>query len=400
VYGYDRNTSANLDSLARESVVYTEAIATSSWTLPAHASLFSGKYAASHGARYDSEGALMLTSAIKGPESWNEYRASGMDPNTATLAEVLGEAGYETGAVVGGPWMKTVFGLDRGFETYDDDDISTVTGRLARDVTDRALAWIKKNRRRPQFLFLNYYDPHTPFSPPSEFTYRHVTQALMSDPDQADLRDRRLYDAEIDYMDHHIGRLCDGLREMGLYEKTWIIVTADHGELLGEDGKWGHGHYLTEEELRIPLIVKYPWGEVAPRRDSSRVSLVDVLPIVLARLGIEPPADIQGSTDLRHPMIAEVYPLPSRSPDGRWLALYEGRYKFLWNSLGRHALYDVANDATEDSNLLDELPERAGTMSKRLGQYLESLPRTAAAGDTVLVDEETQEMLRSLGYTN
>ncbi len=134
-YGYYRQTSPNLDKLADDSLVYTRAIAPSSWTLPSHASLFTGKFTSSHGAQKDPHGPLHLSEAIKGPESFKVARARGLSHNELTLAQILREAGYTTGAVVGGPWMKRVFGLDKGFSFYDDSQISTVGGRLARDVT-------------------------------------------------------------------------------------------------------------------------------------------------------------------------------------------------------------------------------------------------------------------------
>lgn len=400
-YGYAGHTSSNIDNLARESVVFTRAVSTSSWTLSAHASLFTGRFTASHGARYDPEGPMLLTNAIAGPEGWDRYRARGLGSGTVTLAEILSDAGYVTGAVVGGPWLKTVFGLNRGFESYDERNITTVNGRPATDVTDSALDWIRRNGEHPQFLFLNYFDPHGPYMPPEEFVGRHVMPEMLADPGLADLVDQRMYDAEIDYMDHHVGRLLDGLKEMGLYEKTWIIVTADHGELLGEHGKWGHGYYLTEQELRIPLIVKYPFGEEPPRRDSTRVSLVDLLPVVVTRLGLDLPGDIQGTVDFRHPMVAEVYPLPTPAGEGSWRVLYEDPYKFLWNSLGTHSLYDIERDPAEDVDLSARMSDRAARMSEDLTRYLESLPSPGTSdAESVRVDVETQEQLRSLGYTN
>ena len=111
-YGYERNTSPNLDRMAAESVLYLDATSTASWTLPAHASLFTGKFTSSHGARYDAEGPLLLTSGIRGPKSWDKYRARGLSPEETTLAQLLGRSEYATGAVIAGPWMKRVFGLD------------------------------------------------------------------------------------------------------------------------------------------------------------------------------------------------------------------------------------------------------------------------------------------------
>ena len=117
-YGYERDTSLWLDTLAKESVMYTKAIAPSSWTLPSHASLFTGKFTSSHGARYDPNGPLMLTDAIKGPSTWNQYRARSISTNERTLAEILKGVGYTTGAVVGSPWLKRIFGISKGFDYH------------------------------------------------------------------------------------------------------------------------------------------------------------------------------------------------------------------------------------------------------------------------------------------
>ncbi len=287
-YGYQRPTTPVLDRLAAESVVYTHAISTSSWTLPAHASLFTGKFTTSHGARYDTEGPLRLTDGIDGPENWKDYRARGLSPSETTLAEILKEAGYVTGAVVGGPWMKKVFGLDKGFDHYDDAQIRTVNGRLAGEVTSAALEWVEKESDHEFFLFLNYFDPHTPYSAPEPFTYQFFPDGEAPSNQEPSLEEmNNLYDAEILYMDHHIGRLLEGLERLGLFEHTLFIVTADHGELLGEHGKMGHGTSLYQEEIHIPLLVRYPYGEIPPERRDDPVQLVDILPLGFRTGGLD-----------------------------------------------------------------------------------------------------------------
>jgi arylsulfatase A-like enzyme len=262
-YGYHRQTSPNLDRLANESVLYTKAIAPSSWTLPSHASLFTGKFTSSHGAQYDPEGPLYLTDGLRGPDSWQKFRARGLAKNEMTLADILKGEGYITGAVLGGPWLKKVFGLSKGFDFYDDREISTLNGRLARQVTDSALKWIEKYRTKEFFLFMNYFDPHTPYMAPEGFARAFL-------PKGTDLGRRRptieenkaLYDAEILYMDHYFGKFLQKLKAWNLYENSMIIVTADHGELLGEHGKYEHGQYLYQEEIHVPLIIKFPGSEV------------------------------------------------------------------------------------------------------------------------------------------
>ncbi len=400
-YGYHRHTSPNLDRLAGESVLYTRALATSSWTLPSHASLFTGKLTASHGARYDPEGPLRLRDAIDGPESWDRYRARGLARDEVTLATLLRQHGYATGAVVAGPWMKSVFGLGKGFDYYDDSQIDTVNGRVAARVTAGALKWVVRSREKSFFLFLNYFDPHAPYAAPAEF----VAKFLPGNPSFAGRRPTAeeisaLYDAEVRYMDHYIGRFLRKLREWNLYDRTWIIVTADHGELLGEHGKFGHGHYLFEEELHVPLFMKHPAGEAAAGTSDRQVQLTDVLPMICDRLGIETPRDIQGvwPSDASRPPVAETYPLEAFSGDGDWRALYDGDFKFLWNSRGSHRLFDLAEDPKETADLAAKDSKRAETMLARLDEYLAGLPEPGPADAPGEVDQETQEALESLGY--
>jgi arylsulfatase A-like enzyme len=402
-YGYSRRTSPHLDVLARESMLYTSALATSSWTLPAHATLFTGKFTSSHGARYDPAGPLSLANAIEGPRSWRDYRVRGLAPSETTLAELLRREGYATGAVAGGPWLKKPFGLDQGFDYYDDDEIDTANGRLAEDVTSAAVRWIERSREKEFLLFLNYYDPHGPYAAPEPFAHSFLAAgAKLSEgiPRGDELIAR--YDAEVLYMDHHIGVLLERLKELRLYDETLIVVTSDHGELLGEHGKIGHGQTLYQEELRIPLFVKHPLGGAAPGRSAATVQLTDVLPLVLRALNLPAPPDIQGGLPPRigHPLVAEVYPPPLNSPEGHWRAIYDGAFKFLWNSKGVHHLYDLATDPGEKVDLVKRQPQRAAGMEALLLRYLESLPRPGDAGPPRELDEETRRALRSLGYVN
>jgi arylsulfatase A-like enzyme len=378
-HGYSRKTSPNLDALAARSIVYERGVAASSWTLPSHASIFTGKFPSSHGADYDPDGALRLTQAIEGPQEWSEYRASGLSPEEMTLALFLRERGYHTAAVVGGPWMKRVFGLDRGFDTYDDEGIGDVNGRLASEVTTAALAAVEGGGEKPLFLFLNYFDPHGPYEAPSPFG-----GTFGSDPS-----DR--YDEEILYMDHHVGRLLDGLSTRGLFDESLILVTADHGELLGEHGKMGHGATLFEEEVHVPFLVKYPRGERAPERRSEPFHHVDVLPLILERLGM-------ASGKRPRPLLAEVSPLNFVSAEGSFRALYLGRHKLLWNSRGSHALFDLENDPREERNLAAAEPARLSEAVRVLEKVMASLPSPGAPGPPATLDEETLEALRSLGY--
>jgi arylsulfatase A-like enzyme len=400
-YGYGRETSPNLDALARAGVLYTRAVSTSSWTLPAHASLFTGKLTTSHGARYDAEGPLSLSDGIGG--DWDHYRARGLAEGETTLAGLLAAEGYATAAVVAGPWMKAVFGLAEGFQSYDDDGIDELVGRRARQVTKAALEWLDGLApERPFFLFLNYYDAHSPYGAPPPFTYAFFDEPPSVAPapdDRATWPD--LYDGEIRFADEQLGRLFAELERRGLWQDTLVVVTADHGELFGEHGGlYGHGKYLFEEEVHVPLVVKHPArdGE-APAREDARVQLVDVFALILGRVGIELPADAQGGLPphVGHPIVAEVYPPPVISSDGDWRVVYDGDQKLHWSSQGRSMLFDLATDPREQRDLALSEPGRVAYLSDLLSAYLASLPRPGVARPGRL-DAGTLRALEALGY--
>jgi arylsulfatase A-like enzyme len=402
-YGYARPTTPRLDALARDGVAYTWALSTSSWTLPAHATLLTGRFEPSHGARYDPSGPLSLLDAVSGPRDWSGYRVRPLGQDEVTLAEVMRRAGYATAAVVAGPWLERAFGLDQGFDYYDDDRIDTANGRRAEDVTATALRWLERPRDGPFFVFLNYYDPHGPYSAPEPFGHAFLApDARLTEgvPSGEELRAR--YDAEVLYMDHHLGRVLDGLRQRGLYDRTLVVVTADHGELLGEHGLIGHGQHLYQEELRVPLIVKAPRGEAGGTTDGSPVQLVDVMPIVLDRLGLPIPPGVQGGRPPRvgHPIVAEVDPPAFNSPEGEWRALFDGRLKLVWNGRGRHQLFDLRTDPGETTNLAGRDPERVRKLGSLLARYRDALPPPGRVGAVRPLDAETLRALRSLGYVN
>ena len=361
----------------------------------------SGKFTSSHGARYDPKGPLLLTDAISGPKSWDVYRARGLAQNEVTLAEVLREAGYTTAAVVGGPWLKRIFGLNKGFDYYNDSQISTVNGRLASQVTASALNWLERTREKKFFLFLNYFDPHGPYRPPEGFTLKFLPKSTNFAGRKPMLEETNaLYDAEILYMDHYIGRFLQKLKVDNLYDNTLIIVTSDHGELFGEHGKFGHGHYLYQEELHVPLFIKYPAGEVSPKRTDLRLQLTDILPMICERVGITIPENIQGASpsQIKHPIIAETYPLPLISKDGSWQSIFEGDFKFIWNSKDQHMLFNLKDDPEENVNIIGQDSKRTEGMMTQLKQYLAKLPNPGLAVPAGELDDQTKEAIKSLGY--
>jgi arylsulfatase A-like enzyme len=389
-YGYTGGTSPSLDALAAEAEVYEDAVSTSSWTLPAHASLFTGQVPTRHQARYDARGPLVLTQAIQGP--FERYRVRGLRPDAVTLAQILRDHGWATGGVVAGPWMKRVFGLDRGFGWYDDTGILEVNGRPANEVTDAALRWVAERGAEPFFLFLNYFDPHAPFDPPADWLRAHAP-AVVNDLG-------RLYDLEIRFMDEHFGRLLTELRARGLYDDLLIVVTADHGELLGEHGLWGHGLRLSQEEVRVPLLIKFPAGDGRRGRRRERAQLTDVLPTVLTRLGLPLPADVQGGVlpGVAHPVVAELHMAPPPGDRLDYRALFEGKWKYVETSLGATTLYDLVGDPKEERDRSHDDGAQAQAMAGRLKSYLAPLERPAPDAPESVVDPDTVRALEALGY--
>jgi len=304
-YGYERNTTPQLDAFAERGVRFERAWSTSSWTLPAHASLFTGNYPSRHGADYDSRGAAVLGEVIALPVA-RHVRAGKLADDSTTLAELLAARGYRTGAFVAGPWLHRSFGLLQGFERQD-DAVKNFGGRPAAEITTAALRWLEPiEAEQPYFLFVNYFDPHAPYEPsghypdfpragePLDYDYAALMrgETTLDDDARAVLRDR--YDAEIRDMDRELGRLLEAVRARPGGERALIVVTADHGEALGEQGRLGHGFWLSEELTRVPLLVHYPGGRAGGSRRSEPVQLVDVLPLLARELELTLPRPVDG----------------------------------------------------------------------------------------------------------
>jgi arylsulfatase A-like enzyme len=298
--GYRRETSPRIAALGAEGAIYLDARTPAPWTLPAHASLFTGLFPSAHGAE---SGHLKL------------------DDEHLTLAEAFRAAGYRTVGYTANPWVGREHHFDQGFETYeevwrnlDQAEGDTGAGLLDRKV-DRWLQWREGEpdaRRRPFFLFLNYLEPHLPYDPPeperSAFLRRPVEPETverlrrfrhpqdvrynlgltpLTPRDLGILSD--LYDGEIAYVDRRVGELADLLRRRGLLDGTIVAITSDHGESIGEHRLIDHKMSVYENLLRIPLILRYPPAIPARQTIRDPVMLQDLYPTLLRLAGIVPP---------------------------------------------------------------------------------------------------------------
>jgi len=410
-YGYDRETSPRLTALAEESVRFTRAWSTSPWTLPSHASLFTGLFPPTHGAHFDPQASHSLADAIDHPLA-SRSSAGKLDDRFVTLAELVAERGYRTGAFVAGPWLEATFGLLQGFE-HVDDDIDDVRGRRGNIVTDRALEWLAGiDADERYFLFVNYFDAHYPFDPAPGFDdYPRARDGFDADPLMRKLLDgrRRLseherevlvdrYDGEIRYADEQLGRLLDAVAARPGGRNTLIIVTADHGEAFGEGGRYFHTYWLSQELLRVPLVVRYPDRRGAGSSDDSLFQLTDVLPIVAAELSLTLPEEVEGRPrGERKVAFADLY------RDRLAVSISPQRFDRDLTAAIRWPLKLVRSDRGDESLArVDggfEVPAASTDAAGPLAAALEARPASAHAPLVhPVVDPETEAVLRELGY--
>ncbi|MDP8225659.1 MAG: sulfatase [Candidatus Lernaella stagnicola] len=422
-YGYGRPTSPTIDTFAAEGVLFKRAYATSPWTLPSHASLFTGLWADTHGVNTEKD-QLAVTAT--------------------TLAGRLRNSGYRTGAVVCAPLLSRHFRLDIGFDDYDTDLAALVPMKARRmkvapDVTAKALAWLDKRDERPFFLFLHYWDVHHDYNPPRKYVE-------MFDPDydgderglditiRTDLRpgmnERDLkhiiarYDGEIRYTDDHLQPLLEGIAGRGLAENTMVWIVADHGEEFLDHGQMAHKKTCFEEVVRIPMLARIPWLKETARYVGDAVSLVDLFPTILSLLGVDyGDVPVQGADltptitggarlDARILQVeTAVGVLPRALKPVHWAALISpGKLKLhAWRArrdseaTPRVLLFDLGSDPREKH----DLARRKKRARRRLMHELLTRKKAHDKIRKSLFSEETPqgtmkpelaETLRSLGY--
>jgi len=353
-----------LARLAREGIRFDAADSPVPLTLPAHSSLLSGLLPLHHGLRNNGVGSFPA--------------------DRDTLATVFSRAGYRTGAFVGSFILDRRFGLDRGFDRYDDEivrDVSDSAGtfeaeRRGGEVVDRALAWLRKEDTRPFFAWVHLYDAHAPYAPPPPYP--------------------QTYDGEVAYVDAQVARLLAAVDR----RHTIVVVVGDHGESLGEHGELTHGLLLYEPTLHVPMIVAEP--SITPRVIRTAVSTIDLAPTVAALAGVAFMKPIDGrdlTADLRagrEPQPATVYAETQYPATFGWseLASIRSVSTKLIAAPSPPELYDLGRDPGENVNLLTIERRAYRDLSVRLDQ----LRATAVTATSSTVDAETRAKLASLGY--
>jgi len=422
VYGYSRETTPFIDSLAGGGTVFANAYAQSNWTVPATASLLTSLYPAEHGAGIEGEVRLL----------GDDTPLLQMRQGVETLGTGLSRAGFRTGLFSANPFL---FGRFKdGFDTAE------VGRKGAGELTTAALHWLDQAPDGPFFLYLQYMDLHQPMEPPAPFVNLFpVTEGGARGPEHADwnygrLKNQRdlddpafrryrahriaLYDGALRYVDEEVRRLYRRLEQTGRARQTLLVITADHGEELwdhaleewatGKDprGIWGigHGHTMYEELLRTPLVVHGP-GVAERRTVACPVRHIDVVPTVLDLLGLPPFPQARGRSLVSQldqsagakecsevPLIAES---PAYGPDSKSV-IWKGR-KLIVRSDGAEFLFDLRSDPGERRNLATLQPHLATGLRTILERELARAPGPVRS-EALPIDEETRRELRALGY--
>jgi arylsulfatase A-like enzyme/Flp pilus assembly protein TadD len=368
-YGAAEARTPALDRLAGEGVRFTRACTHVPLTLPSHATMLTGLLPAEHGVRDNAHTRLSAS--------------------TPTLPAEFRRRGYRTAAFLASFVLDRRFGLDAGFDVYDDRMRPPPRGEnvFSRQnpgdvVCDRALAWLEANSRRPFFCWVHFYDPHMPCTPPPPY------DRMFADP----------YDGAIAFMDTQVGRLLAFLDQRGLRDRTLVVICGDHGEGFGEHGENGHGLLVYQETMHVPLFLRWP-GRIRPAVSDRLVSLSQIPSTVQQALGWR--SSLFRGDSLLAPAAADdpaccgetLYPFLAY----RWAplaCLTTARWKYILAP--EPELYDLAADPQERHNLAAAQPQVADDLKLRLEEARARLH--PASAEPLPLDRQTLAQLRSLGY--
>ena len=375
-YGYSSTKTPAINSLARQGVLYAEAFTPVPTTLAAHSSLLTGLYPFHHGVR--------------------DNLGFKLDEENVTLAEVLRQSGYQTGAAVSAFVLDSRFGIDQGFDSFDDDLTIGVTHsdtapreRSAEQTNIPAVEWFRRHGKEKFFFWVHYFDPHSPYLPPEPYRSRYA---------------KAPYDGEIEYADEQIGKLLDVLDEIGVRKRTLVVFVSDHGEGLGQHDENDHGLLVYDSTMHVAMIFSapppFPQGQVV----HTQVCLVDVMPTVLDLLGLPARDDSDGISllgkvsDVRPSVCIETIHPKIQHGWAPLIGLRRQDHKLILAP--ESELYDLYLDPGEENNLHESKPELAKKLFEELVDIVGAAdPYMATAVEQNLdMDEETVRKLESLGY--
>jgi arylsulfatase A-like enzyme/Tfp pilus assembly protein PilF len=377
-YGASQVQTPTLDLLARDGLVFEHAIAQVPLTWPSHAVILTGLYPFQNGVQ--------------------DFTGQPLDSSIRSIAQALQQQGYATGAVVSSFVLDRSWGLARGFDFYDDAfspeaflkrDLGLVD-RRAEESVSHALGWLKKTSRRPFFLWLHLYDPHSPYAPPEPYRTQYQSHP---------------YDGEIAYADHELGRLVAWLQRRRLYDRSLIVFVSDHGESLGDHGEKEHGFFVYNSTVQVPVIVKPPVGSgFRPGRVSRPMETAAIAPTLARFAGLKDailkqfqvPGLLEPGTGNEDAVYSETfYPLNSFG----WSplhALQTSRYQYI--DAPEPELYDLAADPQERNNLAAQQPATVAVFKDKLQALLRKQPFAPTQGERPALAADALEKLRALGY--
>jgi arylsulfatase A-like enzyme len=417
-YGYERDTSPHLDRFAAEGIRFANAVSTSSWTLPTHLTMFTGRYQLSHGVVRET------------------YTLS---PSVPTAGEIFKANGYTTAGFVSAPFVAAHYGYARGMDIYEDLSASYENPRDARsaiaapEINEMALRWLDDHAEDQFFLFLHYFDVHYDYIPPAPYNtmfdpdYRGTMDGrnFMDRSDVNSRMDKRdlehivaLYDGEIRFTDAHVGEILRKIDALGLRDKTLVVIVADHGEEFFEHKNKGHHRTLYDEVLKVPMLVRLPDGSHAGTIVEDPVSLVDLLPTMLDVARVDAPGEIDGLsmlplTEGRQVSRAAIYGAFFDKPSFNLQVTRRtahGKVIQHFNRIThprRHPVeyYDLADDPGERRNLVSERRAEVVEQLDSLAGFLDDawsinqhLASAAKGENRIELDSATVERLKSLGY--
>lgn len=377
-YGNTNIRTPTLDALARDGVIFERAVSQVPLTWPSHAVILTGMYPFQNGVQ--------------------DFTGQPLEARFRSVAQAFKQHGYATGAVVSAFVLDRSWGLARGFDFYDDAfapeafvnrDLGLVDRRAGESV-DRALAWLKKNPRRPFFFWLHLYDPHSPYDPPEPFRSQYQGHE---------------YDGEIAYADRELGRVIAWLKRSQLYDSSMILLLSDHGESLGEHGEHEHGFFVYNATVHVPLIVKPPAGSgIRPGRVVRPVETTAVAATLLEASGIHDGmgGQLQSKGLLDANSAADdaaysetFYPFSSFG----WSplhALETSRYHYI--EAPQPELYDLTADPDEKNNLAAQQTATVAVFKDKLQALLRNRPYGAPSDSNSGLSPDALEKLRALGY--
>jgi choline-sulfatase len=391
-YGAQTLKTPTLDALAHDGVVFERAVSQVPLTWPSHAVILTGTYPFQNGVQ--------------------DFTGQPLAEQFRTVAQAFQRAGYATGAVVSAFVLDRSWGLARGFDFYDDafsaetfekKDIGLVDRRAGESIA-HGITWLKKTPRRPFFLWLHLYDPHSPYDPPEPYRSEYRSH---------------LYDGEIAYADHELGNLMTWLKQNRLYDSSLIVALSDHGESLGEHGEDEHGFFVYNATVHVPLIVKPPAGSgIAAGRRGEPVETTAVAPTLLQLAGVRDPSDAIHAQFQSPALLGTNYigsakneAVNSEAKDPAYSETFYPFSSFGWSPL--HALeserfhfieepkpelYDLETDPGETRNVAAEQPATVAVLRQKMQALLAHNPFTRQDAGAGNLSPDAQEKLRALGY--